>query len=62
MKKKLSNKLSLKKETLTSLTKSQMNILKGGAETDTAFCSDGGFCSDQCPTLRPSANTICNCE
>ncbi len=55
MKKKLSNKLSLKKETLGSLNTNQMNDLKGGGTLacpsyiQSCGCSDyTGCCSNDC--------------
>lgn len=59
MKKKLKIKLELKKETLSTLSKTQMNTLRGG-ETEGAYCTDGAPCSYAC--APPSHNTLCNCQ
>lgn len=57
MKKKLRNKLTLKKETLSSLSKREMNVLRGG-ETWTCFGS-AGCTTDPCP---PTYATVCGCQ
>ncbi|MBK7652712.1 MAG: class I lanthipeptide [Flammeovirgaceae bacterium] len=60
MKKELKNKLELRKETFSILSKSQMNTLRGG-ETDGAYCTDyPQGCSNFC--APPSHNTLCNCQ
>jgi len=60
MKKKLTNKLSLKKETLNSLTSQEMNILKGGSYT-VQTC--GNTTGDSCwCTVTVRTISDCTCQ
>lgn len=60
MKKKLSNKLCLKKETLSTLNKIEMNVLRGGYQTEGAWCTDTAPCSYGC--IPPTGATLCPCQ
>lgn len=57
MKKKLSNKISLKKETLSNMTKSEMNDLRGGSNNTTSWNWSVG-----CGPAVTQGNTICHCN
>ena len=61
MKKKLNNKLSLRKETLNSLTNSEMSVLKGGYYTD-ATCSCPQNCAPPFSYVTYTGGTICKCQ
>jgi natural product precursor len=63
MKKKLNNKLSLKKETLGSLNADQMNNLKGGGTRDsTCGCGTTGTTGASCwCTVTVVTLTVCTC-
>ncbi len=57
MKKTLNNKLNLKRETLSSLNKNEMGVLKGG-KTFACPTQSRGTCD--CPT-NSSGPTFCGC-
>ncbi len=58
MKKKLTNKLSLKRETLSGLTKNEMNEIKGG--TSVAGCGNTNVASCWC-TVTCRVGSYCYC-
>ena len=63
MKKKLVNKLSLKKETLGSLNQNQLNDLRGGGSNACTWVCNTNTCSGGCPPPDPSDFHTCfKCE